>query len=74
MDLPQSRPLAEAAPLCVDSLQVRYFAVYPGGRRCEVTMQSALDNAFKWLNEEDVRVITKLERVPCPVVGTLEQG
>lgn len=53
---------------------VRYYAVYPDGRRCRVSMQDALDFADKWKNEDDVRVITKLERVPHPVVGTLEQG
>ncbi len=64
----------ESQPSAVEGLLVRYYAVYPNGRRCRVSMQDAVSFADKWKNEFDVRVITRLERTPYPVIGTLEQG
>lgn len=58
----------------IEARIVKYFAVYPGGRRCEVTQQQALDHADKWKNEDDVRVITRVECVPMCVIGTVVRG
>jgi hypothetical protein len=57
-----------------EAVSVQYFAVYPGGRRCEVTLQDALTFGKKWEGEDDVRLITKLVSSPAPVLGTLEHG
>ena len=64
----------ESPPLIIEAIVVRYYAVYPNGRRYEVDQQTALNNVKRWADEDDVQVVTKVERVPMCVIGTVERG
>lgn len=44
---------------------VTYFAVYPSGRRCSVTLQGLKDNADYWASEGvTVETHVKVENIP----------
>jgi hypothetical protein len=50
--------------------RLSYFAVYPGGRRCEVTAADARAYGAKWA-EDGVEVVTECREVLLPIVGRL---
>lgn len=50
---------------------VRYFAVYPDGRRCPVTCEDAAKLHAEWKAFYGVDVETEIEAKLMPVVGKL---
>lgn len=62
---PRTRPTVAVA-------SVRYFAVYPGGRRVSVTLESALLHGDRWAREEGVELLTVVTHEDAPVCGNLQ--
>jgi len=48
-----------------------YWAVYPDGRRCSVTLDDAKAFGFEW-EKTGVRVVTVIRIQPIQAVGELE--
>lgn len=52
------------------AVDVSYFAVYPSGRRCEVSLESLEKNRKSW-EEEGVRIETDVVQRLVPIYGTV---
>jgi hypothetical protein len=54
----------------VIQMEVKYYAVYPGGRRCSVTLEDAKKYGAAW-REEGIYFETDVEEKVMPRLGTL---
>lgn len=55
----------------VIQLEVKYYAVYPNGRRCLVTLADALAYGEAWKQKDDVVLETDVEEKVMPRLGKL---
>lgn len=49
-----------------------YWAVYPDGRRCSVTLEDAKAFGDVWEKEENVRVVTVMRDGSIEIIGQIE--